>query len=97
MKFKIERTTGPWWGDENFKNRPPCDEAVLCSSLIGVCSYIHDENGKRILFENGKTRTKYWWEVEINTLEDLLELQKKLGYELIVYEDTIEIYDSYRE
>lgn len=97
MKFKIERTSGPWWGDANFKKYPPCDDVILCSTSIPVYSNIPDENGKIIRFENGRTRTKYWWEIEIDTLEGLLEFQKKLGCELIVYEDTIEIYDSYRE
>ena len=34
--------------------------------------------------------------VEINTLEDLMEFQKEWGM-LVITEDTIEIYDGYRE
>lgn len=35
--------------------------------------------------------------VEINTIEELDELRKKVGHPLIVYESVIEIYDDYRE
>ena len=37
------------------------------------------------------------WEVEINTLEELLDLQKEVGEELIISDGYIEIYDEYRE
>lgn len=36
-------------------------------------------------------------EVEINSLEELLDLQKELVAPLIIYENTIEIHDNYRE
>jgi hypothetical protein len=35
--------------------------------------------------------------IEIDTLEELLAFQKSSGYELIIDEDSIEIYDGYRE
>ena len=35
-------------------------------------------------------------EIEINNLEELLELSKKFG-ELIIKEDSVEIYNDYRE
>ena len=37
------------------------------------------------------------WEVEINTLEELLDLLKEVGEELIISDGYIEIYDAYRE
>lgn len=37
------------------------------------------------------------WDVEINTLEELLDLQKEVGEELIISDGHIEIYDDYRE
>ena len=40
---------------------------------------------------------KVRWEVEINTLEELLDLLKEAGYELIISDGYIEIYDDYRE
>lgn len=36
-------------------------------------------------------------EVELNTLEDLIEWIKKQGHECIVYDGLIEIYDDFRE
>lgn len=35
--------------------------------------------------------------IHINTLEELIELQKLVGYPLIITEGDIEIYDGYRE
>ena len=35
--------------------------------------------------------------IEINTLEELMEIIKKTKTSIIVSEDTIEIYDGYRE
>lgn len=37
------------------------------------------------------------WDVEINTLEELLDLLKEEGHELIISDGYIEIYDDYRE
>lgn len=35
--------------------------------------------------------------IEINTIDELLELRKLVGKELIINENEIEIYDGYRE
>ena len=37
------------------------------------------------------------WAIIINTLEELQALQKEVKHPLIVDDDTIEIYDDYRE
>lgn len=37
------------------------------------------------------------WGVEINTLEELLDLQKEVGEKLIISDGYIEIYDACRE
>ncbi len=37
------------------------------------------------------------WEVEINSLEELMALIKKYDEPIIVFDDRIEIYDGYRE
>ncbi len=36
-------------------------------------------------------------EIEINTLEELIELSEKVGFELIVDKNSIEIYNGWRE
>lgn len=38
-----------------------------------------------------------YWYININSLEDLLKLQKECDYSLIVNGNTIEIYDEARE
>lgn len=47
------------------------------------------------------TRSSDWdrhkEEVEINTLEELLEFQEKCQHPIIIRRDDIEIYDYYRE
>ncbi len=53
--------------------------------------------------ERGALPYKYWRietdsvEMEINTLAELIELQSKVGCELIIGDGSIEIYDDYRE
>jgi len=42
-------------------------------------------------------KSDYEPEIEINTLEDLLEFQSEIGCELILDSGSIEIYDDYRE
>lgn len=39
----------------------------------------------------------YLYEVEISSLEEFMELQKELGYPLILSGTDIEIYDDWRE
>lgn len=55
----------------------------------------------RIISENpyreGETLSKLFEYITINSLSDLLELQKEVQEELIIDSDTIEIYDYWRE
>jgi len=36
-------------------------------------------------------------DIEINSLEELMQLQKEAGYSLIIMDGRLEIYDGYRE
>lgn len=68
-----------------FNEIPPCKNAVIVEGQVMV---------------REKVRYIPHWEVDINTLEELLELQKEVEHPLIVsYDDTleIEIYDDWRE
>ena len=62
-----------------------------------ICK-IHDENGNMIEYEYG-CKTIYTPYVQIGSLQDLFRLRDSVGYELIICqeENTIEIYDGYRE
>lgn len=58
------------------------------------------KNAKKIVEMDSLWRyeiIRWEWEVEINTLEELLDLQKEVGEELIISDEYIEIYDAYRE
>lgn len=72
--------------------------------ITKTSSYLHTDqpkpckNAKKIVeidpvghFKNVR------WDVEINTLEELLDLLKEAGHELIISDGYIEIYDDYRE
>jgi hypothetical protein len=53
---------------------------------------------KRTTFEYAKLNPKFRiWFIEINTLEELMNLQKEVNSNLIINDGTIEIYDDYRE
>lgn len=90
MIFRIERSSDP------LRNAPkPCQKAIEKTEMLTKKVKIHDENGNMIWQEFG-FESKYW-EIEINTLDDLLALKKEVSYDLIICDDGIEIYDSYRE
>ena len=64
---------------------PPCKNAVIVEGQVMV---------------REKIRYVPHWEVDINTLEEFLELQKEVEHPLIVSSDEtleIEIYDDWRE
>lgn len=96
MTFKIERTS-----DWRFnKNDPPCKKAVAGVEEHQFKERVFDEKGKRVW--QYSPRQIDIWTIEINTLEDLMELEKEVGVGVIVraYDDEmpeIEIYDDYRE
>lgn len=72
--------------------------------ITKTSSYLHTvqpkpcENAKKIVeIDPVGHFEKIRWEVEINTLKELLDLLKEAGYELIISDGYIEIYDDYRE
>lgn len=83
---------------DKFKNTPPCKGAILIEEDIQVTTKIRDENGRFIDFLTGKTAHKYHWEIELNTIEELMNFLSEVDNEVIFSDDgTIEIYDTYRE
>lgn len=108
MKFTIFKTSGNmhvqtsrWYSRERineFKNTPPCKGAILIEEEDQVTTKILDENGRLIEFLTGETIQKYHWEIEINTIEELMNFLAEVDHEAIFNDDgTIEIYDDYRE
>lgn len=72
--------------------------------ITKTSSYLHTDqpkpckNAKKIVeIDPVGHFEKVRWEVEINTLKELLDLLKEAGYELIISDGYIEIYDDYRE
>lgn len=101
MTFRITKSS-----DRGFdENRPPCKNAVVGSQERHRLARIYDEHGSVILQD--MTYQENIWTVEINTLEELLALQKEVGekgfeFSLILLAPEnempeIEIYDAYRE
>jgi hypothetical protein len=81
MKFYIRRTSQP----AIIMDMEDCKEPP-CDGCTDSGS-IHEDNNSN----------EYRWTIEIDTLEQLIALQKKVEWELIIKEDTIEIYDNLRE
>ena len=97
MRFRICRTSDSCI---NFNKNPPCKNAIIVEEQESIIYWIRDENNKRIQWDTGKIRIIKHWEVDINTLEELLELETEVDNPLIISSDgmrEIEIYDSYRE
>ncbi len=97
MRFRICRTSDSCI---NFNETPPCKNAVVVEEQKSIFEWIRDENGKRMQCDTGKIRIIKHWEVDINTLEELLELETEVEHPLIISSDDsleIEIYDDYRE
>ena len=108
MKFTVFKTSGYMYVKtsslysketiDKFKNTPPCKGAVLIEEDLQVTTKIRDENGRFIDFLTGKTAHKYHWEIELNTIEELMKFLSEVYDEAIFSQDgTIEIYDTYRE
>lgn len=109
MRFTVFKTSGYmcvetsslWYSKETidkFKNTPPCKGAVLIEEDVQVTTKIRDENGRLIEFLTGKTGHKYRWEIDLNTIEDLMKFLSEAEHKAIFSkEGTIEIYDTYRE
>ena len=97
MRFKILRSSDPY---VNFNEIPPCKNAVIVEEQEPIFDRIRDENNKWILCSTGKIRIVKHWEVDINTLEELFELETEVANSLIISSGgmpEIEIYDGYRE
>ena len=95
MKFKIVSTD---YYDENEKiiKKYPC----LKDFGFEIEKYeapVIDFDYKSREFKTIGTVTKYRTYLTINSLERLIELETAVEYPLIITEDEIEIYDSYRE
>ena len=97
MRFRIYRTSDSY---VNFNDNPPCKNAIIVEEQEPIIYWIRDENNKRIQWDTGKIRIIKHWEVDINTLEELLELETEVASPLIISSGDsleIEIYDDYRE
>lgn len=97
MRFRICRSSDSCI---NFNKTPPCKNAIIVEKQEPMVYWIRDENNKRIQWDTGKIRIIKHWEVDINTLEDLLELETEVDNQLIISSGDlpeIEIYDCYRE
>ncbi len=97
MRFRICRSSDSCI---NFNKTPPCKNAIIVEKQEPIVYWIRDENNKRIQWDTGKIRIIKHWEVDINTLEELLELEAEVNNSLIISSDDspeIEIYDGYRE
>ena len=97
MRFRIYRSSDSCI---NFNKTPPCKNAIIVEEQEPIFDRIRDENNKWILCSIGKIRIVKHWEVDINTLEELLELETEVTNPLIISSDgmpEIEIYDDYRE
>lgn len=96
MRFRIYRSSDYGY----FYETPPCKNAVVVEEQEPILDRIRDENNKWIRCATGKIRIIKHWEVDINTLEDLLELETEVEHPLIISSGDlleIEIYDNYRE
>lgn len=108
MRFTVFKTSGDeyvqtssWYSKERidkFKNTPPCKGAILIEKDVQVTTKIRDENGRLIDFLTDETAHKYHWEIELNTIEELMNFLSEIDLSAIFSNDgTIEIYDTYRE
>lgn len=97
MRFRIGRSSDSLI---NFNKTPPCKNSVIVEEQVPIRARIRDENNKWILGDTGKTKIVKHWEVDINTLEELLKIEAEVEYPLIISSDDslkIEIYDDWRE
>ena len=108
MRFTVFKTSGHMYVKtsslysketiDKFKNTPPCKGAVLIEEDLQVTTKIRDENGRFIDFLTGKTAHKYHWEIELNTIEELMKFLSEADDEAIFSNDgAIEIHRTYSE
>ena len=97
MRFKIRRTSDHYI---SFDETPPCKNAVIVEEQEPIFDWIRDKNNQWIRCDIAKIKIVKHWEVDINTLEELLELQTEVNNPLIISSGDmleIEIYDDYGE
>lgn len=92
MKFQL-RTTGSTYEDGRYKKQ---------LEKLGFKFKPHDDEYNKLYQQLHKSKKQQFYmgysetEIEINTLEDLLQFVRKFG-QIVLDEDSIEIYDDYRE
>lgn len=103
MLYRIRATSCTWGNtneDEELLEEYPCLTEFgfqKVAESIPTGSWIFDENGMAKLWQEGPPKTVYYPAIKINSLEDLTRLYKAVNKELIFSEDSIEIYDTWRE
>lgn len=83
MTFKIYR--------DSERNVKPCQNAYPIEVEREILDFDFDENGEFVW--NIIKRKDMDWAVEINTLEELMELQKEVQDALVIDRNKIEIHD----
>ena len=100
MRFRVVRTT------DSFRNQPekPCENAMLVEdepkkSNNRGAKYYYPPGTIGRLFDLPQERLikVHHWEIEISSLEELMDLVKEVGEPIIVTGTELEIYDGYRE
>ena len=98
MRFRV--TSSGAWDDQATIADYPClkDYGLKVEKIkIPITSRIRDEKGKWIVFETGEYRVQEKAYITINDLNELMKFIKDCKCCVIVSDDEIEIYDSYRE
>ena len=98
MRFRICRSIDSYI---IFNETPPCKNAVIVEEQIPILDSTRDNNNNKwAQCDTSTIRIVKHWEVDIHTLEELLELQTEVEHPLIISSDDspeIEIYDDWRE
>lgn len=98
MLYRIRATSCEWWTEDVYEElleEYPCLTDFGFQKVpesISTGSWVRDEYGLAILWQEGPPKTVYY-----PAIEDLTKLHKAVNQELIFSEDSIEIYDSWRE
>ena len=70
---------------------------LIYSTSAGFSNTLRSNQADKLKAQFNVDKTENIYEIEIKTLEDLLDLHRLMGCPLIVDEESIEIYDDYRE
>lgn len=99
VRFRVT-SSGAWGDDQATISNYPClkDYGLEVEKIkIPITRRIRDEKGNWINFETGKYRVQEKSYITINDLNELMKFIKDCESCVIVSDDEIEIYDSYRE